>query len=108
MVWVFVLVCVIPIIIEFFVVVAIAMGGARVYRAGKRMYFDLKPHLARLNESVSMAQARGTEIARKGEKLSSNLEEISGRWAFIADYWREITAPASRITSLAEKLIFRG
>jgi len=66
------------------VIFTIAKAGMQVFRTGKTSYTDMKPYIADLSSKSKRAQELSSSFADRGAKLSKSLDELNGRWAFIA------------------------
>lgn len=100
------LICSVPVLIIIMVFFAIGAAGAKTYRAGKRTYVELKPYIDNMNASAVRAQQRGTEFARRGDQIGKNIEEISGRIAFITEAVKEgKNSPVIKAMDIAGRFI---
>jgi hypothetical protein len=108
MVLTIVLICCLPVGLVLLVFFAIGTAGARTYRRGKGTWVDFKPFLDNLKDSVSRAQRVSSEFSNRGMKLQQSVEEIGGRWAFIAESLTEtVNSPAVKVAGLAGRFASR-
>jgi hypothetical protein len=91
------------ILITFF---AIGAAAARAFRMGKRVYVDIKPQIDELTRGAALAQQKAAEFSERGNQLSKNFEEISGRFAFITETLSESTnSPAVKVAEVAGRFL---
>jgi hypothetical protein len=99
-----ILVCCLPVALIFVVIFAIGTAASRTYRGAKRSYGDVKPYFDNLSAQAARIQSKGTEFADRGQKLTATIDEIGGRWAFIAEAVREVTtSPVVKLADYAGK-----
>jgi predicted PurR-regulated permease PerM len=105
MVLVYLLVFLLPVALVVLVFAAIISAGATVYRTAKRSYQDLKPAIDDLTAKAKKAQDMSVKFGERGNNLSKNFEEITGRWAFVAESFQETQkSPVVKLAGVAGKL----
>lgn len=105
---VFVLVCCLPVVLVFMVILAIGAAAMKLVRHGKRTYEDIRPQLEDLKKKAERAQHVVTGFAERGNKLSATFEEISGRWAFVDQTFKEAkSSPIARFAGIAGRFAGR-
>lgn len=82
---IYLLIFLLPVAFIGLVMFLIGSTGVRVYRSGRRAFDDLKPYIDKLSDDAKRAQEKGISFADRAQKLSGAVEEIGGRWAFIAE-----------------------
>jgi len=109
MVLAIVLICCLPVGLILLVFFAIGSAGARTYRRGMRAWVDFKPFVDNLQQSATRAQRLTSDFSNRGMKLQQDIEELGGRWAFIAESVTETAnSPALRVAELAGKFSSRN
>lgn len=91
MVWIYVLICVIPVLILILTCVTIGSNAMKSYRKAKRALGEINPYLKDLQQELGQIQNRLSDLEQKGQELTSSVEEIGGRWAFIRKELEETT-----------------
>lgn len=91
MVWVYVLICVIPILVLILTCVVIGSKAVKSYRRAKEAMGEINPYLKNLQQELDHVQNRLTDLEQKGQELTNSVEEIQGRWVFIREELEETT-----------------
>lgn len=100
------MICSVPVLIIIMVFLAIGAASARTYRAAKQTYFEMKPYIDDMSAKVVSAQEKGTEFARRGTQIGENVEELSGRLAFISEALNEgLNSPVIKAVDIAGRFI---
>lgn len=103
-----ILVCCLPVALIFIVIFAIGTASSRTYRNARRAYADLRPYLNDVSQQVSRVQTMTMNFSDRGQNLSKTVEEIGGRWAFIAETISETTnSPVIKLADFAGKFAGR-
>jgi len=105
----YILVCSLPFLIIFLVICVILLAAVKTGRTGKKMYDELKPYVADINEKVSRAQRTGLDLSERANNLQSTFEEITGRWAFIIGEFQETRhSPLVKLAGAAARFAGRA
>ena len=101
-----ILVFCVPVAFIILVFLAIGMAGAKTYRTARRAYADVKPYVSQLSAQAARAQEKSNSFAERGAGIGKTFEEISGRWAFVAETLTESShLPVNRALDLASRFI---
>jgi len=101
---VYILVTCVPVAFILLLFAAIGIAGFKTAMTGKRVYEETKPYVGDLKQRATAAQQKNVELAQRGKALSDSFQEIQGRWAFVAQSFKESSkSPFARFAGAAGK-----